>query len=130
MYFINLLNDSEGIKDEISLIYISFLISPIISNILETLIIKRYKPEYINLIIIILFLILYYSLIHFFGNMGMNIGDFDSKNLIEIKFIIKLFIFSLIGSYGGWWLYKYITKPKIKKINLDSSVDSNDLSEE
>ena len=60
----------------------------------------------------------------------MDIGDFDSKNLIEIKFIIKLFIFSSIGAYGGWWLYKYITKPKIKKINLDSSVDSNDLSEE
>ena len=130
LYFINLLNDSKELKVDISLIYISFLISPIISNILETLIIKRYKPEYISLIIIILFLILYYSLIHFFGNIGMDIGYFNSKNLIEIKFIVKLFTFSLIGSYGGWWLYKYITKPKIKKINLDSSVDSNDLSEE
>ncbi len=121
---------SEDSKLDISILYLSFSLSPLIANILETLIIKRYKPAYISPIILILFLICYYSLIHFLGKVGMNIGDFDSEHLSQIKFIIQLCLFSLIGSFGGWWLYKFITKPKIKKINLDSSADSNELSEE
>ena len=37
----------------------------------------------------------------------------------------------LIGTFAGWWLYKMITKPRIKKIRLESnSVDSSELSEE
>ena len=72
----------------------------------------------------------YYSLIHFLGKMGMDIGNFSSERLSEIKFIIQLFLFSLIGTFLGNWLYKFMTKPTIKKINLDSSADSNDLSEE
>ena len=130
-FVIYLLNNSEDIKnDDTSMLKISFLVSPIISNILETLIIKRYKPAYINPIIIILLLISYYSLIHFLGKMGMDIGDFVSERLSEIKFIMQLCLFSLIGTFAGWWFYKFITKPKIKKINLDSSADSNELSEE
>ena len=125
-----LINNSQELKTDTSILNILFLFIPIISNILETLIIKRYKPAYINPITIILLLIGYYSLIHFLGKMGMDIGDFDSERLTEIKFIIQLFIFSLIGTFFGWWLYKLITKPKIKKINLDSSADSNELSEE
>ena len=127
---IYILNINEEIKKDISILYISFLISPLISNILETLIIKRYKPSYIHPITIILFLMAYYSLIHFLGKMGMDIGNFSAENLSEIKFIIQLFIFSLIGTFFGCWLYKFMTKPTIKKINLDSSADSNELSEE
>ena len=127
---IYLLNICEDANKDISMIYISFLISPLISNIMETLIIKRYKPSYIHPITIILFLIVYYSLIHFLGKMGMDIGNFSSERLSEIKFIIQLFLFSLIGTFLGNWLYKFMTKPTIKKINLDSSADSNDLSEE
>ena len=125
-----ILNISEDVNKDISLLNISFLISPLISNILETLIIKRYKPSYIHPIIIILMLIVYFSVIHFFGKMGMDIGNFSSERLSEIKFIIQLFIFSIIGTFFGWWFYKFITKPTIKKINLDSSADSNELSEE
>ena len=129
-FIVYLLNKSQELKTDISILNILFLFIPIISNFLETLIIKRYKPDYINPITIILLLIIYYVIIHFLGNMGMDIGDFDSERLTEIKFIIELFISSLIGTFFGWWLYKLITKPKIKKINLDSSADSNELSEE
>ena len=131
LYFvIYLLNNNEDIKTDESVLYISFLVSPIISNILETLIIKRYKPAYINPMAIILFLISYYSLIHFLGKMGIDIADFEAERLAEIKFVMKLCLFSLIGTFVGWWFFKFITKPKIKKINLDSSADSNELSEE
>ena len=124
------LYNNEDAKEDKSIVYILFLIFPIISNILETLIIKRYKPDYINPIFIILFLVSYYALLHYLGKMEMDIGDFESKSLIEVKFIMLLFIISLIGAFVGWWLYKSITKPKIKKINLDSSVNSNELSDE
>jgi len=106
-----------------------FLLSPIIFNILETLIIKRYKPTYINPILIIIFLVLYYTCINFFGNMGMNIGEFDAENLKEYPFILRLGTVSIFGAFLGWWLYKVITKPTIKKIKLDSSIDSSELSE-
>ena len=131
LYFVvYLLNNNEDIETDTSILYISFLVSPIISNSLETLIIKRYKPTYINPIAIILFLISYYSLIHFLGKMGMDISNFEAERIAEIKFVMQLCLFSLIGAFAGWWLYKYITKPKIKKINLDNSADSNELSEE
>ena len=61
--------------------------------------------------------------------MGMNIGDFPSERLSQIKFTIQLAIFTILGSIGGWWLYRFLTKPKIKKINLSSSIDSSELIE-
>jgi len=108
------------------------LISPIVLNILETLIIKRYRPAYINPFFFILFIILYYSLIHLLGKIGMDIGDFKSSNLVEIKFVIILCISTLIGTFIGWWLYKFLTKPKAKKINIEdnASVSVSELSEE
>ena len=127
---IYLLNNNEDLKMNTSFYYISFLICPIVLNCLETLIIKRYKPSYINPIFIIIFLIFYHGLIHFFGKMGMDIGDFPSELLEQFKFILQLGILAMIGSLCGCWVYKVITKPKIKKINLESDADSNELSEE
>ena len=125
-----LLSYNENINLEISLINIALLISPFILNIMETIIIKRFKPLYLHFIMLILVIVSYYIIIHFFGKMGMNIGDFASERLSEIKFIIRLFLFTTIGAMGGWWFYKFLTKPKIKKINLDNSVTSSELSEE
>ena len=127
---IYLLNSNEEIKMELSILYISFLITPIVSNCLETLIIKRYKPSYIHPIFIVIFLIFYHGLIHFLGKMGMDIGDFPSELLEQFKFVLQLGFFALLGTLGGWWLYKVMTKPRIKKINLESDADSNELSEE
>ena len=112
------------------MINIALLISPFVLNIMETLIIKRFKPLYLNLIILLGIIIAYYFVIHFFGKMGMNIGDFPAERLSEIKFIIRLGVFTIIGAFGGWWLYKFLTKPKIRKINLSSSIGSSELSEE
>ena len=129
-FTIYLLSYNENINLDISLINIALLISPFILNIMETIIIKRFKPLYLHFIILILVIVSYYIIIHFFGKMGMNIGDFASERLSEIKFIIRLFLFTTIGAMGGWWFYKFLTKPKIKKINLDNSVTSSELSEE
>ena len=125
-----LLSYNENINLDISLINIALLISPFILNIMETIIIKRFKPLYLHFIMLILVIVSYYIIIHFFGKMGMNIGNFASERLSEIKFIIRLFFFTTIGAMGGWWFYKFLTKPKIKKINLDNSVTSSELSEE
>lgn len=127
---LKIINLSQNIKTETSLISIALLISPILLNIFETLIIKRYRPSYINPFFLILFIILYYSFIHFLGKMGMDIDDFQSNLLMEIKFIIQLCIFTLIGTFAGWWFYKFLTKPKIKKINIGSNASSSELSEE
>jgi len=122
----------KPIKNESSYMPIVLLISPIILNILETLIIKRYRPAYINPFFLILFIILYYSLIHLLGKIGMDIGDFKSSHLVEIKFVIILCISTLIGTFIGWWLYKFLTKPKAKKIQMEdnASVSVSELSEE
>jgi hypothetical protein len=122
--------NNEDIQANSSMISISFLLTPMISNILETLIIKRYKPAYINFLFIIIFFLSYYGMIHFLGRMEMDIGFCISEQLKEATFVIQLFMFSLIGAFGGWYIYKSVTKPKIKKINIDSSVDSNEMSEE
>ena len=111
------------------IINIALLLSPFILNIMETIIIKRFKPLYLHLFTLLIILIIYYLIIYFFGKMGMNIGDFPSERLSQIKFIIQLAIFTILGSIGGWWLYRFLTKPKIKKINLSSSIDSSELSE-
>ena len=124
-----LMVDNEDIKADSSILNISFLITPLISDILETLIIKRYKPAYAHLLLIIIVLIIYYAIVHFLGRMGMDIGYCISENLKDITFVIQLFIFSSIGAFIGWYLYKVITKPKIKKININSSVDSNELND-
>ena len=129
-YTTYLFSSSENLTIDISLINNALIISPFILNIMETLIVKRFKPLYINLIILLAIIIGYYAIIYFFGKMGMNIGDFASERLSEIKFIIRLCIFTVIGALGGWSFYKFLTKPKIKKINLNSSVDSSELSEE
>ena len=125
-----LLNSSENIEFDLTLINIVLLIGPLALNILETLIIKRFKPLLLPIYILIFAIILYYIIIHFFGKMGMNIGDFASERLSEFKFIIQLVIFTTIGAVGGWYFYKFLTKPKIKRINLSKSVESSDLSEE
>lgn len=119
-------------ENESSYMSIILLISPIILNILETLIIKRYRPAYINPFFLTLFIILYYSLIHLLGKIGMDIGDFKSSHLVEIKFVIILCVSTLIGTFIGWWLYKFLTKPKAKKINMEdnASVSVSELSEE
>ena len=131
LFFTNyLLSSSENLKIEISFLNFAVLISPVILNILETIIIKRFKPLYLHFILLILMIIGYYIIIYFFGKMGMNIGDFPSERLSEIKFIIRLCIFTIIGAMGGWWFYKFLTKPRIKKLNLNSSVSSSELSEE
>ena len=119
-------------KNESSYMPVLLVISPIILNILETLIIKRYRPAYINPFFLTLFIILYYSLIHLLGKIGMDIGDFKSNHLIEIKFVIILCVSTLIGTFIGWWFYKFLTKPKAKKINMEdnASVSVSELSEE
>ena len=126
--FTTKMDNTYNFSIDISLMNIAVIISPFILNIMETLIIKRFKPLYLNLIILLAIIIAYYFVIHFFGKMGMNIGDFASERLSEIKFIIQLCIFTIIGAFGGWWPYKFLTKPKIKKINLSSA--SSELSEE
>ena len=129
LFFTNiLLNSNNNLPLDTSLINISLLISPFILNIMETIIIKRFKPLYLHIILLLFGIIAYYFIIYFFGKMGMNIGDFASERLSEIKFIIQLCIFTIIGAFGGWWLYKFLTKSKIKKINLSSA--SSELSEE
>ena len=125
-----LLSSNENFSIDISLMNIAVKISPFILNIMETLIIKRFKPLYLNLVFLLLIIIGYYIIIHFFGKMGMNIGVFASERLSEIKFIIRLCILTIIGTVIGWSFYKFLTKPKIKKINLSTSVDSSELSEE
>ena len=116
LFFTNvLLNSNNNLPLDTSLINISLLISPFILNIMETIIIKRFKPLYLHIILLLFGIIAYYFIIYFFGKMGMNIGDFASERLSEIKFIIQLCIFTIIGAFGGWWLYKFLTKPKIKK---------------
>ena len=131
LFFTNvLLSNNSNLNLDTSIINIALLISPFVLNIMETLIIKRFKPLYLNLIILLGIIIAYYFVIHFFGKMGMNIGDFPAERLSEIKFIIRLGVFTIIGAFGGWWLYKFLTKPKIRKINLSNSIGSSELSEE
>ena len=130
LFFTNvLLNSNNNLPLDTSLINISLLISPFILNIMETIIIKRFKPLYLHIILLLFGIIAYYFIIYFFGKMGMNIGDFASERLSEIKFIIQLCIFTIIGAFGGWWVYKFLTKPKFKKIELNNSA-SSELSEE
>ena len=122
---------AEEKKDsEVTYTSIVLLISPIILNILETLIIKRYRPAYINPVFLLLFIIIYFSFIHFLGKMGMDISELNSDLLSEFKFIVLLGVFTSIGVFAGWWLYKFITKPRVKKIQLENKVDSSELSEE
>ena len=131
LFFTNyLLSNNDNLNIDISLLNIALIISPFILNIMETIIIKRFKPLYLNLFFLLILITCYYTLIHFFGKMGMNIGDFPAERLAEIKFIIRIGIFTLIGAFGGWWFYKFLTKPKIRKINLSNSIGSSELSEE
>jgi len=113
-----------------SFISIGIIISPIIFNIMETLIIKRYRPSYINPIFLILFLTLYYCIIYFFGKLGLDFGEFFSKNIIEIKYFIPIYIVTVIGAFLGWWIYQIVTRPKIRKIDFKNKLDSSELSEE
>ena len=113
-----------------SLISLGLILSPIIFNFLETLIIKRNKPAYINPIFLILFLTLYYCLIHFLGKIGIEIGDFYSKYLLEIKYLIPIYASTLFGAFLGWWIYQIVTRPKVKKIDLKKNLDSSELSDE
>ena len=113
-----------------SFISIGIIISPIIFNIMETLIIKRYRPSYINPIFLILFLTLYYCIIYFLGKLGIYFGEFFSKIIIEIKYIIPIYIVTIIGAFLGWWIYQIVTRPKIRKIDFKNKLDSSELSEE
>ena len=130
LFFTNLLlNSNNNLPLDTSITNILLLTTPFILNILETIIIKRFKPLYLHLLLLLTGIITYYFIIYFFGKMGMNIGDFASERLSEIKFIIQLCIFTIIGAFGGWWVYKFLTKPKFKKIELNNSA-SSELSEE
>ena len=113
-----------------SFISIGIILSPIIFNIMETLIIKRYRPSYINPIFLILFLTLYYCIIYFLGKLGIDFGEFFLKNIIEIKYIIPIYIVTIIGAFLGWWIYQIVTRPKIRKIDFRNKLDSSELSEE
>ena len=125
-----LLNSSENIEFDLTLINIVLLIGPLALNILETLIIKRFKPLLLPIYILIFAIILYYLIIHFFGKMGMKIGIFPAERLSEFIFVLKLGICTIIGAGWGWQFYKFLTKPKISKININKSIDSSELSEE
>ncbi len=125
-----LLNSSENIEFDLTLINIVLLIGPLALNILETLIIKRFKPLLLPIYILIFAIILYYLIIHFFGKMGMKIGIFPAERLSEFIFVLKLGICTIIGAGCGWQFYKFLTKPKISKININKSIDSSELSEE
>ena len=109
-----------------SFISIGMIISPFILNLLETLIIKRYKPAYINLIFLFLFLTLYYCIMYFVGKIGLIIEEQYLKYFLDIKYLVSIYITTIIGAFLGWFIYKIVTRPKMKKINLDSS----ELSEE
>ena len=125
-----LLNNSENIEFDLTLVNIVLLIGPLALNILETLIIKRFKPLLLPIYILIFAIILYYLIIHFFGKMGMKIGIFPAERLSEFIFVLKLGICTIIGAGCGWQFYKFLTKPKISKININKSIDSSELSEE
>ena len=125
-----LLNSSENIEFDLTLINIVLLIGPLALNIMETLIIKRFKPLLLPIYILIFAIILYYLIIHFFGKMGMKIGIFPAERLSEFIFVLKLGICTIIGAGCGWQFYKFLTKPKISKININKSIDSSELSEE
>ena len=125
-----LLNSSENIEFDLTLVNIVLLIGPLALNILETLIIKRFKPLLLPIYILIFAIILYYLIIHFFGKMGMKIGIFPAERLSEFIFVLKLGICTIIGAGWGWQFYKFLTKPKISKININKSIDSSELSEE
>ena len=113
-----------------SLISIGILLSPIIFNILETLIIKRYKTGYINPIFLILFITLYYCLMHFLRKIEIGKDDTYMKYLLEIKFLVPIYVSTIVGAFLGWWIYKIFTKPKMRKIDLNNNRDSSELSEE
>ena len=113
-----------------SFISIGIILSPIIFNIMETLIIKRYRPSYINPIFLLLFLTLYYCIIYFLGKLGFEFGEFFSKLIIEIKYLVPTYIVTIIGAFLGWWIYQIVTRPKIRKIDLRNNLDSSELSEE
>ena len=113
-----------------SIISIGIIISPIIFNILETLIIKRYRPSYLNPIFLVLFLTIYYCIMHFMGRMGFGIEEYYLKYLVEIKYLVPIYIATIVGAFLGWWIYKVVTRPKIKKIDLKKNLDSSELSEE
>ena len=91
---------------------------------------NRFKPGYIHPFFIFIFLSLYYGLIYLLQKVGINAGDFEDQYISELKYFIMMYIFNIIGAFIGWWIYKVVTKPKIKKIDLNNNVDSSELSEE
>ena len=119
----------EKFYSNISFTLLGMLISPIIFNFLETLIIKRYKPAYINPIFLILFLTIYYCIMYSLAKMGLG-NEFYRKYLLDIKFLGIIYFTTLFGAIFGWWMYKIVTRPKVKKIDLNNNIDSSELSEE
>ena len=113
-----------------TLLSIGILLSPIIFNILETLIIKRYKPGYINPIFLIIFITLYYCCMHFLVKIGIGKDDIYMKYSLEIKYLVSIYVSTIVGTFLGWWIYKIVTRSKIKKIDLNNTRDSSELSEE
>ena len=119
----------EQFYSNISFTLIGMLISPIIFNFLETLIIKRNKPAYINPIFLILFLTIYYCLMYSLTKLGFG-NEFHMKYFLDIKFLGIIYFTTLFGTFFGWWIYKVVTRPKMKKIDLSNNIDSSELSEE
>ena len=64
------------------------------------------------------------------GKLGIDFGEFFSKIIIEIKYIIPIYIVTIIGAFLGWWIYQIVTRPKIRKIDFRNKLDSSELSEE
>ena len=125
-----LLNSNEHIEFDFTFINIILLIGPLLLNVMETLIIKRFKPLTLPILILILIIGCYYIIIHFFGKMGMKIGIFPSERLAEFLFILKLGTYTIIGAGCGWYFYKFLTKPKLSKIDIKKSIESSEMSED
>ena len=64
------------------------------------------------------------------GKMGISIGEEEDKYIREFNYLMMMYAFNVIGTLVGWWIYKLVTRPKIKKIDLKNNLDSSELSEE
>ena len=116
-------------KDILQIKLLYFFI-PFFANIIEAFVNKRNKPKYINLLYLVLFIFIYFFLIQCFVKIGINIDDVYDKHIHDYIFPFKFGLMSTLGAVIGWALYKLLTRKKAKKINLDSSIESNDISEE
>ena len=67
---------------------------------------------------------------HFLVKIGIGKDDIYMKYLLEIKYLVSIYASTIVGTFLGWWIYKIVTRSKIKKIDLNNTRDSSELSEE